>query len=312
MAEDQNDGVIVPPLPSQPLPVGGGLRNGKFLNINELFDSGPKSARELAAHARTNGVQPPGDDGGLVAHDRGDVRSEDRGREEKQERVLDEARPPPGPPTMLDIEPPPPGQLQLSGLRTNSSKARPIGALPRIGIDPIDSAADDLVAQIAPSAQEHADLQAAYAEVAELLQDLRPGATAHLYGSAASGLCLRANKDLDVTLQVDGEDVLDRDGQAEVLVELAEGLKSHGMLVCPSPPPSRIQLRRRLLSITGCESQGAQPCHRRLSCGKTFCQKPASRGHIVAVVWAVLGVSAGVVCSCAVYLPRSRQAASRC
>lgn len=233
MVQHQIDSIGGPPLPSQPLPAGGGLRNGKFLNINELFDSGPKSAHERTGNAHTNGVQPPSDDG-PAAHDRGDTRREDGAQEEKPERVLDEARPPPGPPTMLDIEPPPAGQLQLSGLRTNSSKARPIGALPRVGLDLIDAAADDLVAQIAPSAQECADLQATYDQVAELLQELRPGATPHLYGSAASGLCLRANKDLDVTLQVDSDDVLDRDGQAEVLVELAEGLKSHGMLVCPA------------------------------------------------------------------------------
>lgn len=222
-AEQGNTAAVSGPplsLPLQPLPGGAGLRNGKFLNIDDLFHAKPVD--ELVAHGRANGIGGPGEDG---------VTEEEGGGEEKPEHVPDEARPPPGPPTMLEVVPPPPGQLQLSGLRTNSSKARPIGALPRTGLDRIDAAAAELVAAIAPSPQEQEELQEAYAQVAALLAELRPGATAHLYGSAASGLCLRANKDLDVTLQVESDDVLDRDGQAAVLVELAEGLKENGMLV---------------------------------------------------------------------------------
>lgn len=221
-------------LPSPGAPTGGALRNGKFLNISELFHGGANSAvpTEAAVYSHPNGHDPQIKND-AVAGEVTDEPVEHAGGEESVEKVLDEARPPPGPPTMLKVEPPPPGQLQLSGLRVNSTKARPIGALPRAGLPRIDAAAADLAAQLAPSAQEQAEVCSAFSEVERVLLQLRPDASVHLYGSAASGLYLRANRDLDVTLLVSSDQPLDRDGQAAVLVELAEGLTAKGMLVCP-------------------------------------------------------------------------------
>eukprot|EP00892_Ulva_mutabilis_P002609 jgi/Ulvmu1/12349/UM089_0033.1 len=238
--------VAVPPPPSAAAPAASALRNGKFLNISDLFDGGMTAPAPAAAamQPHSNGREAPVYAPVPVADDREELLPDDADAVEAGSKAVDEARPPPGPPTMLDVVPPPPGQLQLSGLRTNSSKARPIGALPRAGLERIDAAAADLVSQIAPSTQERAEVHAAYKQVERTLLQLRPDGEVHLYGSAASGLCLRANRDLDVTLLLHSEEPLDREGQATVLVELAEGLTDQGMLNVTVLETSRVPVAK--------------------------------------------------------------------
>ena len=96
----------------------------------------------------------------------------------------DEARPYTGPPTLLPINPPPPGVLQLKGERTNSTVAVPEGTMPVGNMRSIDGAAAALANSLKASDQEHAELRSTFARVQDMLQQIRPDGTVRLLLSA--------------------------------------------------------------------------------------------------------------------------------
>lgn len=76
----------------------------------------------------------------------------------------------------------------------------------RLDLSDLDARLMQLVEQLAPSAEQRARQQQAWAAVQGLLQALWPQAGVHLFGSAANELDIGGSNDLDVCLELEGVD----------------------------------------------------------------------------------------------------------
>jgi DNA polymerase sigma len=74
----------------------------------------------------------------------------------------------------------------------------------RLDLSDLDGRLQQLVEQLAPSAEQRQRQQQAWGAVQGLLQALWPQAGVHLFGSAANELDIGGSNDLDVCLELEG------------------------------------------------------------------------------------------------------------
>ncbi|WIA17294.1 hypothetical protein OEZ85_014161 [Tetradesmus obliquus] len=109
----------------------------------------------------------------------------------------------------------------------------------RLDLSDLDARLMQLVQQLAPSAEQRARQQQAWAAVQGLLQALWPQAGVHLFGSAANELDIGGSNDLDVCLELEGVEET-KEARGEIISQLGEQLEQAGMLNVFAIPRARM------------------------------------------------------------------------